>query len=824
MKRGNVSGDRWRMPKWRSVVAAAVGILAAVPALSLLPPSQAGAVSGDLSTSLASRTPALAANSDSRMEFFLTDAYDTALNRWQSTPGSSQWTGWNAFNGQVRSLAVEARQDRALELFGLNKNGDIWHRWQRDGGWTNWAQLDGNLNSIAVARAGNGLLEVFGTNASGTVFHRSQERLNANEWAPWQTFDGQLVSVAAETNADGRLEVFGVNKQGMVYHQWKQTDGRWSGWALFDGNMSSVAVARNGAGRLELFATSVQGDVFHRYQIDGGWSRWANISHSTRLRSVAADASIDGRVMVVGVSTNGEAFYRQQLTGGGWSTWTQMPAGVTPPFRAGGSVRTLDSPQTVSRVASTIGFDGLPLTVQNASSALRVTHCNDAACTTSTSTAVAGATGLRRVAVKTGWDGLPVIAFTRYVSSTQPMVLMVAKCHNAACTASTISVIDDSEPLREEIDLTISGDGLPVVVYTTAPGSGDKLLKVARCNNASCTGATVTNTGLASGYIPALKVENGVDGLPNFFFKGKFNLLVARCKTVACNTFENIQAEAGPTGGVDNVAIARDNASDLTYVAWTQRGAGGLAELVIRRCNFRFCVSGDRKVLVPSGEVAGEFGLAFGDDRTVIASFKGPGNDLKVVKCADQGCTSADTYTVENGGDQGSLNSILIGADGLPIISYQDGDTDRLKLAHCDNLSCSGFPSTGEPTPTPTPRPTPTPTPGAGYKSVVLYNCTPSEWTVSIWTRDLTTGGAWQRKTSLDPQWTSGGTCGPNGYTGTPYTFTMETNHYYDIKAVTIEAAGCPDIPDGNSSCSALDLRYVLGNTSGPVGHQIIGG
>lgn len=317
MKRGHASGHRWRTPKWRSVVAAAVGILAAVPALSLLPQSQAAAVSGDLSTSFASRTPALAANSDGRMEFVLTDSYDTALNRWQSTPGGSQWTGWNAFNGQVRSLAMEARQDKALDLFGLNKNGDIWHRWQQVGGWTNWAQIDGNLKSIAVARAGNGLLELFGTNASGTVFHRSQARVNANEWGSWQAFDGQLVSVAAETNADGRLEVFGVNKQGTVYHQWKQTDGTWSGWAAFDGNMSSVAVARNGAGRLELFGTSVRGEVFHRYQVAAGWSRWVNISHTTRLRSVAADASIDGRVMVVGVSTNGDAFYREQLTGGG---------------------------------------------------------------------------------------------------------------------------------------------------------------------------------------------------------------------------------------------------------------------------------------------------------------------------------------------------------------------------------------------------------------------------------------------------------------------------------------------------------------------------
>ncbi|MGC4890498.1 hypothetical protein ACLQ2W_25440 [Micromonospora sp. DT227] len=71
----------------------------------------------------------------------------------------------------------------------------------------------------------------------------------------------------------------------------------------------------------------------------------------------------------------------------------------------------------------------------------------------------------------------------------------------------------------------------------------------------------------------------------------------------------------------------------------------------------------------------GNFGLAFGDDRKVIATFKGTGNDLKVAQCADQGCTSASTSTVVNGGNQGNLNSVLIGADGLPIISYRTATT-----------------------------------------------------------------------------------------------------------------------------------------------------
>lgn len=40
-------------------------------------------------------------------------------------------------------------------------------------------------------------------------------------------------------------------------------------------------------------------------------------------------------------------------------------------------------------------------------------------------------------------------------------------------------------------------------------------------------------------------------------------------------------------------------------------------------------------------------------------------------------------------GTTGKYTSITIGADGLPLISYQDESNDRLKVAHCSNINCT---------------------------------------------------------------------------------------------------------------------------------------
>ncbi len=46
---------------------------------------------------------------------------------------------------------------------------------------------------------------------------------------------------------------------------------------------------------------------------------------------------------------------------------------------------------------------------------------------------------------------------------------------------------------------------------------------------------------------------------------------------------------------------------------------------------------------------------------------------------------------VDTGGDVGSYNSITIGADGLPVVSYEGTTSIDLKVLHCANAFCTPY-------------------------------------------------------------------------------------------------------------------------------------
>ena len=56
--------------------------------------------------------------------------------------------------------------------------------------------------------------------------------------------------------------------------------------------------------------------------------------------------------------------------------------------------------------------------------------------------------------------------------------------------------------------------------------------------------------------------------------------------------------------------------------------------------------------------------------------------------CGNAACSAATITTVDSGGDVGVYASVTIGADGLPVISYQDLTNGDLKVAHCSNRFC----------------------------------------------------------------------------------------------------------------------------------------
>jgi hypothetical protein len=82
--------------------------------------------------------------------------------------------------------------------------------------------------------------------------------------------------------------------------------------------------------------------------------------------------------------------------------------------------------------------------------------------------------------------------------------------------------------------------------------------------------------------------------------------------------------------------------------------------------------------------------IAVGDDGLGLISYYDLANqDLKVAHCDNITCTSATTSKIDTIGSFGAHNSLSIGDDGLGLISYYDDTNQDLKVAHCDNITCT---------------------------------------------------------------------------------------------------------------------------------------
>ena len=145
---------------------------------------------------------------------------------------------------------------------------------------------------------------------------------------------------------------------------------------------------------------------------------------------------------------------------------------------------------TVGSVGSftsiTIGADGLPVIsyLDATNYDLKVAHCNDAACTSATTTAV---DTVDRVgwftSITIGADGLPVISYSYHYDGWVNFDLMVAHCNDAACTSATSTSPDTVDDVGLYTSITIGVDGLPVISYHDATNQD---LKVTHCSNPFC--------------------------------------------------------------------------------------------------------------------------------------------------------------------------------------------------------------------------------------------------------------------------------------------------------------------------------------------------
>jgi hypothetical protein len=90
------------------------------------------------------------------------------------------------------------------------------------------------------------------------------------------------------------------------------------------------------------------------------------------------------------------------------------------------------------------------------------------------------------------------------------------------------------------------------------------------------------------------------------------------------------------------------------------------------------------------GDVGQYTSIGIGTDGFPVISHWAGGTvaDLKVTQCGNLTCSSATSTNVDTAGNVGQFSSLVIGPDGLPIISHYDADLTRLRVTKCNSRSC----------------------------------------------------------------------------------------------------------------------------------------
>lgn len=259
--------------------------------------------------------PAMALNSQGRLQVFARGVGDRVFHKVQASAGVNRWNGWYDLGGTASTdLSVAKTGDGRLVVLALGHDGNLRYRAQKSltSGiqWDEWKDLGGLYvgkpavsgdrivartvnDSLAWAVLGATEWQDIGGNVSGdphivdreddpAIFCLGEDGrvLFVSLDGEWEDLGGSFVgNPAASVSTDGRLEVFAIDKSGEMCHNSQTPEGKWTGWQSLGGAFAGQPwIGRNLDGRIVVFAADKNGRTQYRVQREPAksaiWDGW----------------------------------------------------------------------------------------------------------------------------------------------------------------------------------------------------------------------------------------------------------------------------------------------------------------------------------------------------------------------------------------------------------------------------------------------------------------------------------------------------------------------------------------------------------------------
>ncbi len=296
---------------------------------------------------------------------------------------------------------------------------------------------------------------------------------------------------------------------------------------------------------------------------------------------------------------------------------------------------------------------------------LRITRCLNSLCTDTATTTVeydfTETTEFGGPSAVIGWDGKMLIAYTA-VSDTGSS-LKVAHCDDKSCSSATTSVLESGPGyVGYYTSIDIDSEGYGLISYFA-----DYTLKVARCDNTECTTATSTvlDDSGSSGWYTSIAVGSDGRGLITYLDGADFSLKIAHCDNAECSsatisTVEVVGRELSPS-----IAVGGDGFGLVSYC--------GNSGLTVAHCNDIACTTSTKTVVDAMGAPGWETDVNIGGDGFGLIGFVNTDGDLKLLRCAESTCNSAFSAEVLSDPGVGGLSCAIDGhgRTSIGFTSYQ---------------------------------------------------------------------------------------------------------------------------------------------------------
>ncbi|OGY91341.1 MAG: hypothetical protein A3B31_02685 [Candidatus Komeilibacteria bacterium RIFCSPLOWO2_01_FULL_53_11] len=316
----------------------------------------------------------------------------------------------------------------------------------------------------------------------------------------------------------------------------------------------------------------------------------------------------------------------------------------------------------------------------------------------------------KRFSMAIGTDGLPVIAYNETGGT-----LRVIKCTNPLCSAITNDPTYPGPATDSNLytSMAIGTDGYPIIAYHTED-SPNGYLRVVHCTDIACVGwdsETLLASGASVNFGRYSSIAIGkTDGLPIIsYWDSLQGVAVIHCKDIRCSQFyapKIVDTSHNGSSYVGQQGMLTLRPDGKAVIAYRGYSSSNLHTVVVD------CTSGPCTVpfgpTLQSGGVDSYISIKTNPadgDRPILAYNRS--DRVKVARCKDVNCSEFEPSTpavidfpAVIGVTLGDKPSLAIGLDGLPVIAYyydEDKDNnspDSMKVAHCNDVSCSTFDTT----------------------------------------------------------------------------------------------------------------------------------